>query len=136
MADYLIETTTFSGMMRQDAKIHARVSSLDPSDRLTVCPIVRGEILFGIEKMPRGKKRTDLETKAQALFHACESRDVGEPVGDKYAQIKNEARVAGKILSDNDLWIAATAMCHNDVLVAADKDYAGLSGVLLEDWTK
>jgi predicted nucleic acid-binding protein len=136
MATYLIETTTFSGMMKKDTKIYAKVSSLDPSDSLTVCPTVRGEILFGIEKMPKGQKRTDLETKAQILFSACESRDITEPVGDKYAQIKHEAKVAGKSLSDNDLWIAATAICHNAVLVAADKDYAGLSGVLLEDWTK
>lgn len=136
MATYLIDTTTFSGMMKNDEKIRAKVSSLDPSDHLIICPIVRGEILFGIENVPKGTKRTDLETKAQAVFDACASRDIADSIADEYAKVKYQAKVAGKCLSDNDFWIAATAICHNTVLVAADKDYAGLSDPLVEDWTK
>ena len=136
MATYVIETTTFSGMMRKDAKIYAKVSSLNPSDHLIICPTIRGEILFGIRKMPTGRKRRDLETKAQGLFRALESRDITDSIADQYAEVKYQAKIAGKSLSDNDLWIAAIAICHNAVLVAADKDYAGLSRLSVEDWTK
>lgn len=136
MATYIIETTTFSGMMRKDSNIYAKVSTLDPSDRLIICPNIRGEILFGIEKLPVGKKQRELQTKAQALFLAFESRDITDSIADQYAQIKCEAKVIGKSLSDNDLWIAASAIHHDAVLVATDKDYSGLSRLSVEDWAK
>lgn len=136
MAIYLIDTSTFSCMMKQDPKIHARISSLTPTDQLMICPIIRGEILFGIEKLPTGRRRRDLETKAQSLFLAFETKDITDFIADYYAQIKNETRATGKQLSDNDLWIAATAVYYNAVIVAVDKDYSRLSQLSAEDWTK
>jgi len=136
MATYMIDTTTFSGMMKKDPKIYAKVNSLDPADRLIICPTVRGEILFGIQKLPTGKRKQDLETKAQHLLRAVESRDITDSIADQYAIIKNEAKTRGKQLSDNDLWIAATAVHHNAIIVAADKDYSGLSRLSVEDWTR
>jgi predicted nucleic acid-binding protein len=123
-------------MMREDAKIQAKVSALQPLDCLVICPPIRGEILFGIGKMPLGRRRRDLEAKAQSLFGAFESKDINDSIADQYAQLKCQAKIAGKSLSDNDLWIAATAIYHNAILVAADKDYTGLSGLTVENWTR
>jgi hypothetical protein len=49
---------------------------LDPADRVVTCAIVRGEVLFGISKLPAGKRRTELEQTGLpflAAFH-CEAQ--------------------------------------------------------------
>jgi predicted nucleic acid-binding protein len=70
VADYLLDTTTFSFLMRDDSNVRARIGALASADRVVICSIVRGEILYGIERLAAGKRRTDLETKASNLFAA------------------------------------------------------------------
>jgi len=136
MAKYMIDTTTFSAMMKRDPIVYAKVGSLDPADSLIICPNVRGEILFGVQKLPEGKRKTELASKAWTLLGAIESRDITDPIADEYARIKNESKTKGKQLSDNDIWIAAAAVQHNAVIVAADRDFSRLSQLSAEDWTK
>jgi predicted nucleic acid-binding protein len=50
--------------MRENANVGARLSGLSASDRVVICPIVRGEIVYGITRLPQGKRRSALETKA------------------------------------------------------------------------
>jgi hypothetical protein len=38
-------------------------------DRLCTSVLVRGEIRYGLERLPAGKKRSDLERRALAIFH-------------------------------------------------------------------
>lgn len=64
MADYLLDTTTFSFLMRDDAKVRPQISALSAGDRVSDCSIVRGEILYGIERVAMSKRRRDLEAKA------------------------------------------------------------------------
>jgi len=49
---------------RKNSKLDARMSSLAPADRVVICPVVRGEIRYGIEQLPQSKRRQDLETQA------------------------------------------------------------------------
>ncbi|MBI4026188.1 MAG: PIN domain-containing protein [Verrucomicrobia bacterium] len=71
---YLLDTNAFSDLMREQPDIRAHVESLLPADRLVICTIVRGEIRYGVSRLPEGKKKQDLETKAEKLFAAitCE----------------------------------------------------------------
>ena len=65
---YLWDTTTFSALMRRDAKVRARVAALTPADRVVICTITRGEILCGLARLPEGKRRSALEAEAMSLF--------------------------------------------------------------------
>ena len=51
---YLWDTTTFSALMRRDAKVRARVAALTPADRVVICTITRGEVLYGLARLPEG----------------------------------------------------------------------------------
>ena len=137
MADYLLDTTTFSYLMRDDVKVRARISALAPGDRIVVCSIVRGEILYGIERLATGRRRTALETKAGHLFSAVPCEAVPSTAADEYAQLKRGAERAGTPLDENDLWIAATATSLGATLVTADADFSRLPGLAPpEDWTR
>ena len=39
------------------------------------------------------------------------------------------------LMGENDLWIAATAMDRNAVLVSSDSDFRRIGGLALEDWS-
>ena len=136
MAVYLLDTTTFSYLMRDDANVRARIGALASGDRLTISATVRGEILYGIERLPQGKRRQALEAKAQQLFAAVGCEAVESGVADHYAHLKRSAEQAGTALDENDLWIAGTVRALGAVLVTADADFTRLPALTLEDWTR
>lgn len=75
-----------------DALKLKRLDSLAESDYPFTCPIVKGEILFGIVRLPARKRRQDLEQKANELFAEIPCNPITENVGDAYAQIKVAAQ--------------------------------------------
>ena len=122
--------------MRDIPKVKGRLNSLAESDYLFTCPIVKGEILFGVARLPAGKRRRDLEQKANELFAQIPCDPIPENVGDTYAQIKVAAQQQGTSLDECDLWIAATALALDAILVTSDSDYQRITGLglHLEDW--
>ena len=101
---YLVETTTFSRLMRRDARVRAHIAALHPPDRAVICTITRGEIRYGLERLPQGKRRRNLEAEAAHLFAQFPCLPVSEAAGDHYARIKRDAESKGTPLDENDLW--------------------------------
>jgi predicted nucleic acid-binding protein len=131
---YLIETTTFSLLMRRDPKVRAQVAALPPADRAVICPITRGEILYGLERLSQGKRRRGLEVEATHWFAQFSCLPLPEAAGDHYARIKREAEVKGTPLDENDLWLAAMATASGAVLVTSDTDFQKVTGLSSDDW--
>ena len=122
--------------MKDNPEVKGRLNSLNESDYLFTCPIVKGEILFGIARLPAGKRRQVLEQKANELFADVPCDPIPENVADVYAQIKISAQEQGTSLGECDLWIAATALALDAILVTSDSDYERITGLglRLENW--
>jgi predicted nucleic acid-binding protein len=99
---YLWDTTTFSALMRRDAKVRARVAALTPADRVVICTITRGEVLYGLARLPEGKRRSALEAEAMAVFGQVVCLAVPEAAADQYAAIKWDTERQGTPLDEND----------------------------------
>ena len=82
-----------------------------------------GEILFGLARLAQGRRRAELEAKAQRLFMALPCEPVPPNAGDLYANVKLAQQRIGASLSENDLWIAATELALNAALVTSDSDF-------------
>lgn len=132
---FLLDTTTFSDLMREHPKVEARVAGLALTDRVVICCVVRGEIRYGIDRLPPGKRPADLETKAARLFAAVVCEPVPEAAGDQYARVKITRERKGLALDENDLWIAATALVLEATLVSRDGDFQQVEGLEVQDWT-
>ena len=132
---YLLDTTTFSALMRRDARVRGRLGVLTLEDRAVICTITRGKVLYGLERLPQGKRRHDLEAEARHWFAQVICVSVSEAAGDRYATIKWETERKGTPLDENDLWIAATALALEAVLVTTDSDFVRVSQLPMEDWT-
>lgn len=130
---FLLDTNAFSDLMREHPKIDARLADLSSADRVVICSVVRGEILYGLERLPQGKRRAELELKANTLFAVLPCESVSETAGDHYAKIKLARQQRGLTLDENDLWIAATAMALNAVLVSRDSDVQHVDGLTVID---
>jgi len=128
---FLLDTSALSSLMRDDSPTANWVASIQPVDRVIICTIVRGEILFGLTRLAEGRRHQELKSRAEGLFQlfACES--VRPEVGDVYAGLKNTQQRRGFALAENDLWIAATAIAINATLVSLDGDFVRIEGLSL-----
>jgi len=135
VTEYLLDTTVFSYMLKQNAKVLTRIASLSTADRLAICSIVRGEVLYGLERLPHGKKKQDLEAKVTELFRSLHCEPIPERAADQYARIKRETERKGTRLDENDLWIAATALSLRATLITTDSDFRRVTQLDIEDWT-
>lgn len=88
----------------------AHLASASPAERVIICPVVRGEIRYGIERLAEGRRRQELAAKATKLFAILPCEPVPEAAGDHYAMVKLTRQQKGLALDENDLWIAATAL--------------------------
>ena len=134
--NYLLDTTTLSALMRRDARVQARLTAIAPADRVAICAITRGEIRYGLARLPEGKRRDDLEAEARYVFAQMPCLPVPEAAADRYALVKRHAEQGGTPLDENDLWIAATALSMDAVLVSTDSDFRRVHGLTVEDWTR
>ena len=126
---YLLDTSVISALMRADARMATWLSSIGVDDRVATCTIARGEILFGLERLAPGRRRTDLEGKARKLFAAVPCEPIPPAAGDAYANIKVSQQRRGLSLDENDLWMAATALALSAILVSRDSDFQGIEGL-------
>lgn len=133
---YLFDSTAVSDWMAEHSRIESRLTALAPTDRATTCSIVRGEILYGIGRLPPGQRRLRLEKRAAKAFDLLPCEPVPATAGDIYAQVRIEQEQKGLSLGTNDLWIAATTLALGATLVSRDSDFARIHGFPVEDWTR
>jgi predicted nucleic acid-binding protein len=126
---YLLDTNAISDLMRAAPQIENWMAGLDRGDRVVTCAIVRGEIRFGIARLPRGRRRTELEETGRQFLDAVHCEAVPERAGDIYAAVKLARQQRGPPLDENDLWVAATALALGAILVSRDSDFAHIDGL-------
>ena len=132
---FLFDTNAVSDNIDRHPGLRARLGAMGSGDDVRVSTIVRGEILFGIEQLPAGQRKTNLEARAGAAFALIRCESVPQPAADHYAHLKLACRVSGVALDENDLWIAATTLALGATLVTRDKDFSRVAGLPIEDWT-
>jgi predicted nucleic acid-binding protein len=126
---YLLDTNAISDLMRASPQIDNWMAGLEQGDRVITCTIVRGEILFGIARLPPGRRRTELEETGGQFLATVRCEPVPERAGDFYAAVKLARQQRGLTLDENDLWVAATALALGAALVTRDSDFAGIDGL-------
>lgn len=133
--DYLLDTNAVSDLAGENARVIARLSALAPTDRVLTCAVVRGELLYGLRRLPPGQRRSDLERKVIGVLGGLPCEAVTPAVADKYAEVKATRMQKGWPLDDNDCWIASTALIVGATLVSRDRDFGQIERLRVEDWS-
>lgn len=56
---------------------------------------------------------------------------------EQYVMIRSELERSGSVISEADLWIAATALASDGVIVTNNvREFSRVPGLAVEDWTK
>ena len=136
---YVFDTNVLSEVMRDkpDPGVTAWLRTC-PAEAMFTTAISRGEILYGIRRLPQGVRRHRLERAAQAMF-AKEFADRVLPFDASAADIYADLRVArarsGRPLAAEDGMIAAIAKAEGAAVVT--RDLAGFDGcgvTLVDPW--
>ena len=133
MAVAILDTNAISDLMRDHPHVTAQL--VQYHDPIATRVVVMGEIRYGLLRLPIGKKRNDLETRAQRILGAVQVLPITESVAERYGRLKALLERQGVNAGDNDLCISATAIDLGAVVVSRDKGFTFIPGLQVADWT-
>ncbi|MFH1141112.1 MAG: type II toxin-antitoxin system VapC family toxin [Chloroflexota bacterium] len=96
------------------------------AEEIALSVITLGEVYEGIYRKPltnRQQMALDGMVTSSTLF------GIDVKVATEYARIRAQLRSTGNLIPDNDLWIAATAVAYDLVLVSRDAHFQRVPGL-------
>jgi len=135
----ILDTNVISELMRPEpAEPVVNWAASEPATSQYTTSITQAEILHGILLLPKGKRRENLLSAAQAMF----AEDFGGRIlgfgidaALRYAEIASERSRAGRPISQFDAQIAAIARaCGARVATRNVADFKGCGVELINPW--
>jgi toxin FitB len=139
VSGFLLDTNVLSEFARAlpaDRKVDAWLKATPP-ELLFSSVLTFAEILRGIELLPVGKRRTELEVWHGEIESAFARRliVVSPAIANRWAILSAQAQRRGTPLAIVDGLIAATALEQGLTLVTRNvKDFAGLGVAVFNPW--
>ena len=118
---------------RRPPEVKARFERLKPGQML-MSVITYGELYYGASKSnQRAKALAQLARTVQDI----PVEDLDSTASEAYGMIRAALEKQGRVIGNNDLWIAAHAMAL-DVTLATnnDREFLRVTGLSVENWTK
>jgi tRNA(fMet)-specific endonuclease VapC len=130
---YLLDTNIVSVLvLGRSASAAARFRGLRPA-QVRVSAITRGEMAYGLSRRADPAR---LREAISRFFAEVEVLPWDREVADRYGQLRAELEQSGAALGALDMQIAAHALHAGAILVTADKAFARVPGLKVEDWTR
>ena len=135
--NYLLDTNHWSYLQEQHPLVVSRLHQLSDEASLYMSVVSQGELLAGVEwAQGLRRKRRLLELYEQVVAIATAILPVTPQVAERYAQIYAQLRQKGRLIQTNDIWIAASALVYDMILVSADAHFRFIDGLTVEDWSQ
>ena len=132
MKKALIDTNIVSAYMRGNQSVIQRVKEyIHFHGTLTISVITYYEIMRGLKALSSPKKFKIFNE----FMSVCDVLCFDSLIAEKASDIYNELRMAGKLVEDADILIAATALWH-DLLVVTDntRHFERIKGLKVVNW--
>jgi len=126
---YLLDKNAIGDLMRAAPRIESWMAGLGHGDRVVTCTIVRGEVLFGIARLPAGRRRTELEETGRQFLAVFRCEPVPQRADGFYAAVKAARQQRGLALDEDDRQIAAAGLALGATLVSRDGDFGDVDGL-------
>lgn len=131
---YIFDTNAVSALMKGDAAFVERLATHAPGDVAIPQPVL-AEIAFGIERLPRSKRRRVLQSRFDLIGTEIPRAEWTDAVSQAYGRIKAALERRGTRIEDFDAAIAAHALASDATLVTANLAHmARVPNLQIEDW--
>lgn len=135
-SNYVLDTNTVSALMKGDALVLARLGQVSRAAVRVPQPVF-AEISYGIERLPKSKRREALRQRYELLRAELPRAEWTEAVTDAFGRIKARLERRGQRIEDFDAAIAAHAFSDDAVLVSANAEHMSrIEGISIEDWSR
>jgi hypothetical protein len=136
----ILDTNVLSELMKSvPARQVVDWMASQPAASLYTTSITQAEILHGLMLLPKGRRRSTLETAATSMFAEDFGGRIlgfGTDAATPYAEIASERRRAGRPISHFDAQIAAIARFTGASIATRNVgDFEACSVTLLNPWT-
>jgi tRNA(fMet)-specific endonuclease VapC len=133
---YVLDTNAVSALMKGSEAVVDRLAARTPAEVAIPQPVL-AEIAFGIERLPRSKRRTSLQARFELLCAELLRAQWTDAVSQAFGRIKATLERRGTRIEDFDAAIAAHALALEATLVTADVDrMIRVPGLRVEDWSR
>ena len=133
---YVLDTNAVSALMKGNPAVVERLAVTAPANVAIPQPVL-AEIAFGIERLPRSKRRTSLQARFELLTEELPRAEWTDAVSQMFGRIKATLERRGTRIEDFDAAIAAHALALEATLVTANLDHMiRVPGLRVEDWSQ
>jgi tRNA(fMet)-specific endonuclease VapC len=124
----ILDTNAVSSLFAGDS---ALADVLAPSPRHHLPVIVIGEYRFGLL---RSRHRERLALLLTALIQESSVLVVDQVTAGVYSQVREDLRTKGRPIPENDIWIAALALQHQEPVVSRDDHFDSVRSLVRLGW--
>jgi tRNA(fMet)-specific endonuclease VapC len=133
---YVLDTNAISALMKGDAAVLSRLQRVS-KELVGVPQPAMGEIAYGIERLPRSKRKDVLRARFELVRSELARVEWTDAVTDAFGEIKANLERKGTRIEDFDAAIAAHAVAVGAVLVTANvDDMVRVPRLTVEDWSR
>lgn len=125
---FLLDTNIVIAIFAEEPILLQRLAE---AEEVFVPTIVLGELYYGARKSTHAEANVAQieEFSVTAVILGC------DPVTARhYGWIKNDLRTKGRLIPENDIWIAAVAQQHDLSLVSRDAHFSAVADLTVEAW--
>ena len=124
----ILDTNAVSALFAGDPPLAEVLAS---EDRIHLPVIVIGEYLYGLA---RSRDRGRLGRLLDMLIHESDVLEVDVGTASHYATLREELRLRGRPIPENDVWIAALARQHDLPIVSRDDHFDEVANLRRWSW--
>lgn len=104
-------------------------SWIDEQKEIYVSEITMGELFYGTANSKRKQENRRIYLSfCEELYRV----PIDAHISEVYGSVKADLRKTGNLIPENDIWIAATAIALNLVLVTNDSHFLRIEGLKIE----
>lgn len=135
---YILDTCVISELIskKPDKKVVEWFSACS-ADQLNISSLTLGELKYGIDSLPEGRKKNDLIDWFENILEAYKNStlDITAGISLRWGEERARLKKNGIQISVIDALIACTAMEYNYTLVTRNTgDFKSMSVTLLNPW--
>lgn len=131
----VLDTNIVSALMKGDPRVMERLKQRNKGEVSVPQPVL-AEIAYGIERLPRSKRKETLQERFDLVRSELARSIWSDEVSESFGRIKAMLEKKGQRIEDFDAAIAAHALATGAVLVTANLQHMNrIPGLTVEDWS-